>query len=208
MEYFAVQAPSDASDYAVKVTLQSDHTSVATQSLLSVKPKASCYSADIALQNNAVAAQLCNATTVPVTIKNTGEKNDKYTLSLHGPSWAYISPNVVDLPGGQQQQVYIYFSPCFGVEKKVYHINLTASSPSFQAVKDIAVGVVENVTGGGGGITPPPSGNETNVTGGGNVTGNLILGLDTNQWKLVAIIIITLIIIIILAIRFIMLAKK
>jgi len=63
--------------------------------------------------------------------------------------------------------------------------------------------VVENATT----EVTPPAGNQTGGIG-GNVTGSLILGLDSNQWKLVAIIIITLIIIIILAARFIMLAKK
>ncbi|MCX6814886.1 MAG: hypothetical protein NTY20_04535 [Candidatus Aenigmarchaeota archaeon] len=207
MEYFTIQVPSEpqANDYLIKVTLQSEHTSAGSQSLLSVKPKTSCYSVQIIPKDEAKLVQICNATTLPVAIKNTGEKKDKYNLSIDGPQWAYISPNVVELSGGQQQEVYLYFSPCFGVEKKVYEMTIKASSPSAQVVKNIAVGVVENITGGGG-ITPPPVGNETNMIG-GNITGGLILGLDTNQWKLLAIVIITLIIIIILAIRFIMLAK-
>jgi uncharacterized membrane protein len=210
MEYFAIQVPANAqaNNYLVTVSLQSGHSSATSQSVLSVKPASTCYSADIILPTNAQLVQICNASTMPVAIKNTGEKDDKYTLALQGPSWAYISPNVVDIPAGQQKQVYIYFSPCFGVEKKVYHLNLTATSPSVKIAEDMAVGVVDNVTGGGGGgITPPPTGNQTNATG-GNVTGNLILGLTSDQWKLASIIIITLIIIIILAARFIMLAKK
>ncbi len=209
MEYFTVQVPADtqANDYLIKVTLQSEHTSASSQSLLAVKPKSACYGVEIAPKDEAKMVQICNASTLPVTIKNTGEKRDKFTLSIDGPQWAYISPNLVELSGGQQQEVYIYFSPCFGVEKKVYEIGIKASSPSAQVRKNIAVGVVENIT--GGGITPP-GGNQTNVTGnmtGGNITGGLILGLDTNQWKLAAIIIITIIIIVILAARFIMLAK-
>jgi hypothetical protein len=102
--------------------------------------------------------------------------------------------------------VFIYFSPCFGAETKVYEIGVKATSPLVQSRQNIAVGVVENLTVTPP-VTPPPTGNQTGGTG-GNVTGNIILGLDSNQWKLLAIIIITLIIIIILAARFVMLAKK
>jgi uncharacterized membrane protein len=208
MEYFTVQTPSDpqANEYAIMVSLHSEHSSASSQSILTVKPKSSCYSVQIAPQAETHLVQICNASTMAVTIKNTGQNRDSYNLSVDGPSWAYISPNVLDLSGGQQQVVFIYFSPCFGAETKVYEIGVKASSAFIQSSQNIAVGVVENLTGMPP-ITPPPAGNETNATGGGNVTG-LILGLDSNQWKLVAIIIITLIIIIILAARFIMLAKK
>ena len=205
MEYFTIQAPSDsqANDYVIKVSLYSAHSSAASQSVLTVKPRSSCYSVQITPQAETKLVQICNASAMSVTVKNTGQNRDSYNLSIDGPSWAYISPNLVDLPGGQQQVVFIYFSPCFGAETKVYEIGVKASSPYVQSRQDIAIGVVENMTG-----VTPPAGNQTNATGGGNVTGGLILGLDSNQWKLVAIIIITLIIIIILAARFIMLAKK
>ena len=209
MEYFTVQTPSDsqANDYVIKVSLESSHSSASSQSVLTVKPKSSCYSVQITPQAETKLVQICNASSMPVTVKNTGNNRDSYNLSIDGPSWAYISPNLVDLSGGQQQVVFIYFSPCFGAETKVYEIGVKASSPFVQSMQNIAVGVVENVT-----VTTPVTPvipNQTNITtiGGANVTG-LILGLDSNQWKLLAIIIITLIIIIILAARFIMLAKK
>ena len=208
MEYFTIQVSSDplAGDHDIKVTLSSSHTFVSGDAMLSVKPKSSCYSVQIISVDDRL-IPICNASTLPVIIKNTGEKSDRYSISLDAPSWAYVSPNSVELSGGQQQEIYLYFSPCYGVEQKVYEIKVRASSPTVQLEKTIAMGVSENVTstGSGGNVTlPGPGGNQTV---GGNVTG-LILGLDSNTWKIVAISIITIIIIVILAIRFILLAKK
>jgi uncharacterized membrane protein len=205
MEYFAVQVPVEAGekDYSIIVTLKSGHISAASQSVLKVKPASSCYSVEIIPETEAKLVQICNASTMPVTIRNSGEKKDTFNLSLEGPQWAYLSPNFAELSGGQEKDVYIYFSPCFGAEEKVYEMTIRASSPSSQVRKGIAVGVVENIT-----AVQPPAGNGTVPPGGGNITGGLVLGLDENQWKLAAIIIITLIIVAILAARFLMLAKK
>jgi hypothetical protein len=205
MEYFTIQVPEGPNEtsYPITVTLTSKRIYAASQSMLTMKPRSSCYSVEIIPKEQDKLVQICNASTLAVAIKNTGEKKDTFNLSLvGGPQWAYLSPNMVELSGGQAKDVYIYFSPCFGAEKKVYEMTITAVSSSSQVQKAIAVGVVENVT------VSPPAGNETGGTGGGNITGGLILGLDENQWKLAAIILITVIIIAILAARFVMLAKK
>jgi len=120
MEYFTIQVPSNppAGDHAIKVTLSSDHTFVSGQSALEIKPESSCYSIQIISMDDRL-IPLCNASSLPVIIKNTGEKSDTYSISLQGPQWAYVSPNSVQLSGGQQQEVYLYFSPCYGVEQKV-----------------------------------------------------------------------------------------
>jgi uncharacterized membrane protein len=205
-EYFTVQVPSEpqAKDYSIKFSLQSGQLSTSGQAILTVKPKSSCYSVQL-ISSDQKFVQICNASILPITVKNTGEKKDTFSLTIDGPAWAYLSPNSVELGGGQQQQVYVYLSPCFNAEKKAYSIGIKASSPSSQVQKNISVNVVANLTG----LEIPPQ-NQTipagNITG-GNVTG-LILGLDSNGWKLVAIVIITIVIIIILAIRFILLAKK
>jgi uncharacterized membrane protein len=213
-EYFNIQVPANpvAGDYPIKAALKSDHVSSSVQTMLSVKSKSSCYSVQVSLKDDAKLVQVCNATTVPVIVKNTGQIKDKYTITAKGADWIYISPDSVELAGGQQQEVYLYLSPTYGVEKKVYEVVVTASSPSSSVDKSIAVGVVSNATGTTapsgnqtGGTVTPPSGNQT---GGGNITGNIILGLDSNTWKVVVVAAITIIIIIILAIRFILLAKK
>jgi uncharacterized membrane protein len=210
IESFTVQAPaeSQAKDYPIRFSLQSGHLSASSQAILTVKPNSSCYSVQL-ISSDQKFVQICNASTLTVTVKNTGEKKDKFSLTVDGPSWAYLSPNSVELGGGQQQDVYVYLSPCFNVEKKAYGIGIKASSPSSQVQKTVSVNVVANLTG----LEIPPENQTGNVTlPGGNITGGnvtgLILGLDTNGWKLVAIVIITAVIIIILAIRFILLAKK
>ena len=214
MEYFSITVPetSASKTYPVKVTINSSHIQSSASSTLSGKSRADCYSVQISVKDDTSKVALCNATTVPVKVKNTGERLANFTVSVSGPSWVYLSPDSVQLSSGQEQEVYLYFSPCFNVPKGVYPVQVSVSSPFTQATKEIAVGVVENITNGGVTVTSPSGTGGPNVTvpganaSKGNVTGWLIG--DSNTWKVLAIVIITIIIIIILAIRFILLAKK
>lgn len=219
-ESFTLPVPSqpEAKDYEIKVTAKSEHVTLNSATTLTVKSASQCYSVQLCTnQENLVA--LCNATTMPITVKNTGEKKATYTLSFDGPQWVYLNPNSAELAAGEQKDVYLYISPCFGIDKDVYPVKIKAASQFAQSQVEVAIGVVPNMTG----ITKPPAQSTCNVTGnvtpptppgnvtppvipGGNITG-LILGLDANTWKIVAIAAITLIIILILVIRFIMFAK-
>ncbi|MEM7816131.1 MAG: hypothetical protein QXN71_03365 [Candidatus Aenigmatarchaeota archaeon] len=219
-ENFVVSVPllAEGREHSIKASAKSVHTSAEIMTTLLVKSAPQCHSVQVCTVEDKLVA-LCNATAIPVIIKNTGEKSDKYNISVEAPSWVYLSPDYAELAPGKQQIVYLYLSPCIGVEKGVYELKLNVISPNTRTQYEVGVGVVPEITG-----TPPeekivckgppaPPAITENVTAGnvtqpvtGNVTG-LILGIDTNTWKIIAIVIITLVIIIILAIRFILLAK-
>jgi len=163
-------------------------------------------------KDGALALDVCNATTVPIVMKNTGEKSSGYVLSVkEGPAWVYISPDSVYLDSGEEKIIYLYITPPFEAESGAYIVTVNARSDHAQFDLRIPFTLGTNVTvhGGEANITGEnvTSGVSLNVTfPENNITGLIITKGDT--WKVLVVGIITILIIIILVIRFALLIKK
>lgn len=79
----------------------------------------------------------------PITIENTGDRQTTYTLTLQGPPWATISPTTLNLEPGQQQTIFLRFTPDENVPRGTYLVTITATvqQTGIQYSKDIRVNV-------------------------------------------------------------------
>jgi len=190
--------------YVVSAFADSDHVSLTETAALNVKTMGDCYSAELQVAEEKrikpCTIEECEAITLPVEIKNKGEKDASYTLTLEAPEWIYMEPTTLDLKSGESGLAYLYLSPKFGVEEDRYPITINAESQYVELKKVVDIVVAENLTA----AEEPEISLNVSL---GNITG-AIIGGERPLWKTVVVAIIAIVIIIILAIRFILLVKK
>jgi uncharacterized membrane protein len=203
---FVFTVPCDETgDYMVIASVVSEHVSLASNTTLHIKPKEDCYSVKLTTENETNIIEVCEATSLPIIVKNTGNLHETYELLVQGPEWIYISPDRVELDPGQEQEAYLYISPPYGVSEGDYNIVISSVSPHAKSDLKIRVDVTSNIT----------KALEMNITPGvvmnvsvGNITGAVIEVGERPLWKTIIVVAITIIIIIILIIRFALLFKK
>jgi uncharacterized membrane protein len=178
---------------------------------INLKSSEACYGVE--LVDGPGAVDVGKATTIDITIKNTGEQADRFTVTMDGPDWAYIEPAEVHLGSGEEDSVYVYLSPGFGTLEGTYSVAIRAESDHASDELEIAVTVPENIT-----EAPeeppeeevPPENVSINVTHPGEeeppITGEVIE--ERPFWKTAAVAVIALIIVLILILRFVLLFKK
>lgn len=182
--------------YSLTATAESGRSKSNASAVLVVQPLGKCYAVDVKAAEQATRSKVNEAKTVSLTIKNTGIIADDYTLSVDGPSWAYVSPDKVSLEPGVQADVYLYISPPLEADNR--SVNIVVNVKSNHAAASTAVTALV--------------GNATLPTGGGftldNLTGAIIYDEGSmSSWKVAAIAIIALAIVIILIVRFVLLVK-
>ncbi len=195
----------EAGAYMVSALADSDQVSLTSTAALNVKTLQECYNAEMDAPGEKrirpCTIDECDATTVPVQIKNTGEKPVLYSISVEGLVWIHFEPTELNLKPGESGIVYVYLSPDFGVEKDTYTLVIKAESDYLDIIHTMDVVVTDDLTGEGDGTDVSLNASTGNITG-------AIIGGDRPAWKTILVAVIALIIIIILAIRFILLVKK
>ncbi len=182
--------------YSLTATSESNRSRSNATATLVVQPLGKCYAVDVKSEQSA-RANVLEASTATVTIKNTGTVADSYRLAIAGPSWAYISPDNVTLEPGMQADVYLYLSPPRDADNSTAKVVIGATS-NHAAGSAIITAFVGNAS--------PPS--ETGGALFSNITGAFIYEDGSRPlWKIVAIAVIALAIIIILIVRFVLLVK-
>ncbi len=212
---FTITPPMGAQpgEYSLDAYAISEHTSVEAHAVLVLKPAEECYKLDMKPSKESVVVEICNATTIEVTLKNTGEKETAYNLSVSGPEWVSIEPNFIELQPGEEGIAYFYVTPPLGVETGAYTAGIHAESFHGSFHKNLAILVVSNITEYEESISEinktekEEEGVKLNATIGENITGLLVGEEQKPTWKLIAIAVITLTIIAILLVRFVFLVR-
>jgi uncharacterized membrane protein len=168
---FALVAPNASGSYPLYATAISPYISLTDTSTVTVKPMNVCYNLALQIGDGSRTIQTSKATVVPLTVKNTGELAQAFTLSMAGPEWVYLSPRTVQVAGGKEDKVYMYISPPYSTLSGDYKATVTALSENSKAESSVTVTVISNITGpatipASANITAPPA----NITPVGNVT--------------------------------------
>jgi uncharacterized membrane protein len=179
----------------------SDQKTFETTSEMTIKPREECYSVDLSSEkvSELKMIEVGVGVSMAIRIKNSGEKEDAYALGITGPEWVYLSEEEISLGSGEEDDVYIYASPQYGVEDGIYTAKVSVFSENAQNELNFMFGVGE---------AEGPT-NETNVTitPGGPLTG-MITGRDgETTGKVVLLALITVFIIIILALKLVLFVK-
>jgi len=211
---------AEAGNYTLTATAVSEHVSVSANAALNLKSFNTCYALMIKLGEETIVVESCTAETVPINIKNTGERADTFQISYEGPQWIYIAPDSVTLNSGEEKEIYLYVSPPYEVTSGDFTADIEIAGRS-RADVDVEIKVTPNenatATTGGQNATSGDTDedNETgiviNVTTGGtgaNITGAITGDEERPAWKTIVVAIITVIIVLILIIRFALLIRK
>ena len=169
---------------------------------LGVKAKEKCYSVEMSAErvNEVKRIEIGTGLSIPLKIRNAGEREDTYKVSVDGPSWIHLSDEQISLKSGEEEKIYLYASPAFGVEDGIYTAVVGVSSENAENQLNFKLGI--------GNATAPaqqPGQNQTNVSVGGPPTGMIPAGGATG--KVILLGVITLFIIIILALKLVLFVK-
>ena len=175
-----------------------------TTSIIFIKSKEECYSLDLSSEDidEIKMVDVGIGLSIPIKIKNSGERKDTYSIEMEGPEWVHLSEDEVSIDPGEEEDVYIYASPTYGVESGIYMSSVRVGSENVESELNFMFGV-GNVTG----IEPPipPEPPEDNETGMGPPTG-MVTGIETTG-KVILLGVITLFIIVILALKLVLFVK-
>jgi len=178
-----------------------------TTSVIEIKGKEDCYSLELSSENvdEIKMVDVGIGLSMPISIKNSGERKDTYSIEVEGPGWVHLSEDEVSLNPGEEEEVYIYASPPYGIESGVYISTVRVGSENAENGLSFIFGVgdVEGMEP----IPPPkpPEPPEENDTGMGPPTG-MVTGIETTG-KVLLLGVITLFIIIILALKLVLFVK-
>ncbi|MBI4020603.1 MAG: hypothetical protein HY367_04680 [Candidatus Aenigmarchaeota archaeon] len=190
---FGVQAGEGQEELAA--SLVSGNVELATGAMLSVKPAEQCYSAAITAQSSNVNLDVGEASTFMISLKNTGESEDTFSISLRGPQWVFISPERLRLDPGEEGEIFVYVTPPEGVAEGRYEAEVRAESGNFLSSKTLKINIGEPFFSTG---EPVADGSMENPLG--SLTGALV-GINQLPLKTLALVGIVAIIVIILIVR-------
>ena len=179
--------------YTLTANARSNNSESGATAVLVVQPMGKCYAVEIKADKTA-RTKVNEASTVKLTIKNTGTVADGYQITVEGPSWAYVVPNNTTLEHGVSGDVYLYMSPPLDADNSSVKVTVKATSGNAVGSAEVKV-LVGNAQDEGGFST-------------GGIKGAVLFDLgDRPFWKVAAIAIIALAIIVILVVRFVVLVK-
>jgi uncharacterized membrane protein len=182
--------------------------SLLESSEISLKSSEACYGVD--LEDGLGTVEVAKATTVEITITNTGEQPGNFLVTkVEGPDWAYVEPSEIHLGAQEEDSVYLYLSPGFGTGTGTYTVTIKAESDTASDQIDVVVNIPTEI-----GEAPEgpeaPDNVSINITHpaepGAPITGEAVE--ERPFWKTTAVAAIALIIVVILIMRFVLLFKK
>ncbi|MEM5777648.1 MAG: hypothetical protein QXJ06_04355 [Candidatus Aenigmatarchaeota archaeon] len=103
-----------------------------------------CYGVDLQTETNDVKIQLGSGKMIKAKIINTGSKEDNYKISSN-INWVSIRPQNITLKGMNSSDVYIYYSPEYGMKGR-FDTQIKAESVHSIDIENITVNVYEQET--------------------------------------------------------------
>ncbi len=102
-----------------------------------------CYGIDLQPETNKIDIQLGSGKMLKAKITNTGSKDDVYKISSD-INWVSIRPENISLKGKQTDEVFVYYSPQYGMKGK-FETQLKAESAHSIDIENITINVYESL---------------------------------------------------------------
>jgi hypothetical protein len=99
-----------------------------------------CYGVNLTLEENEISIESGKGKLVKGTVKNTGTLADTFDI-ISDVIWSVIRPNRVTLISEQEESVYVYYSPEYGVTGN-QTAELTAKSEKSQDTEELKIDIV------------------------------------------------------------------
>jgi uncharacterized membrane protein len=127
--------------FTVELTSEGGISELVT-SEITLKASESCYGVELVDSPGTV--DVGRATTVEITVRNTGEESDNFRISMtKGPEWAFLQPEEIHVGARSDETVYLYLSPGFGTPEGSLTVSVKAESDQVSDEIDILVTVPE-----------------------------------------------------------------
>lgn len=144
---------------------------VEKEAIISVGSKDKCYSVDLSIDNGRQqikekmkSLSIGYGVALNLSITNMGLRPDRYAIAVEGPDWARLSTDSVYLTPLQEEAVYLYLSPPYETEERIYNIIVIADSGNALSGVEVDANVSRELRGNG-------TGNETAGGQIGGITG-------------------------------------
>jgi len=96
-----------------------------------------CYGVELSPEESSLNIDVGRGKLTKVQVTNLGTKEDTFDV-MTDIDWASVKPEVITLTSGEKQDVYVYYSPNFGMSG-TYETTLTAKSEHSQADANIEI---------------------------------------------------------------------
>ncbi|MEM5799469.1 MAG: hypothetical protein QXZ43_02280 [Candidatus Aenigmatarchaeota archaeon] len=100
-----------------------------------------CYGVDLQPETNSLQIQQGNGKLLKAKIINTGTKEDRYKISSN-INWVSIRPENITLKGSGSDEIFIYYSPEYGMKGK-FDTQIKAESLKSLDIENITINVYE-----------------------------------------------------------------
>ena len=116
-----------ADNYTLKIETLSDKGKILAREEITVEVR-ECHNAEIAFMFEKEKDKLCNAltNTYGIELKNLGEKQGDYAISVDGPEWVRLSNTSIKLDANKTASLWLEVSPPYGTKADSYSIKVTA----------------------------------------------------------------------------------
>jgi hypothetical protein len=96
------------------VTAESANAELQRNLNISLLATENCYGFDVEKEKQIVDVNCCSGEIVEILLRNTGEFEQELTLEKIAPEWVSFSEDSVTLAKGEEETIYVYFSPPAG----------------------------------------------------------------------------------------------
>jgi len=100
-----------------------------------------CYGVDLSVEEKEFGIELGRGKLIKAEVKNIGTKKDKFEI-VSDVDWVSIKPSSVSLEADESEDVYVYYSPEFGMEG-IFNTSLTAKSENSEDIEKLKITVSE-----------------------------------------------------------------
>jgi len=198
---FSVNIPCDrkAGNYTIPVKVDSSTLHKANPTI-TVLPSSLCYGVGLSSDYTRATVGVGSGMVYKFTVKNKGKFAQAYDLQLDAPEWVHLSESRVELPAGEQVDVYIYAAPYYYTDQGNYTAKVTAVTETEKSSIDFMLNVKSDYT--FDRITDNVSMNISIPTGG-------VVGAETgtSQAQILMISILAIGVVVILILRFVIMMK-
>jgi len=101
------------------ITAASDNSNITRTLTLNMLSKEQCYSYEIVKTLEQLDVNCCSGEIVEILVKNTGYFNQEVEFTKIAPEWVSFSVDTLSIAAGEEERVYVYFSPPAGTNGQV-----------------------------------------------------------------------------------------
>lgn len=119
---------TDAEDTNSLLAINSERTDDSKEFIISMKEFDTCYGLSVTSDSDSIFAEELKGYLYTLTIKNDGEFEAGYTVSIDGPKWTTVNPETISLTSGESTEIYVYASPEYDTAEGTYPITVNVES--------------------------------------------------------------------------------